>query len=77
MAARHVAEKMKSLDRSTVGILKEASKTARYYVRSDAAGGVIFRSCWSEPQRAFVQKMTIRQIEYRLKSSLDSLSACA
>lgn len=74
IAAGHVAEKMKSLDRSIVDTTKEAGKTARYYVRTDAADGVKFLD--DAGQRALVEKMTVGQIEYRLRS-VYSLNAYA
>ena len=78
MAAGNAAEKMKSVDGSTAGMMKEAGRTARYYVRSDGVGDVkIFDDA---SQRELVEKMTVYgegQAEYRLRSCLDSLNACA
>ena len=78
MAAANVAERMKSLDRSIMGIAKEAGKTARYYVRCDGEGDVkLFDDAG---QRELVKKMTVYgegHLEYRLRSALDNLNACA
>ena len=78
-AAGNTAKKMKSIDGSTVGIVKEKGKTAKYYVRKDGAGDV--KICDDVGQE---EELVARmdgygegRMEYQLQIVKDSLNACA
>ena len=78
MAAGNMAEKMKSLDGSMVGIVKEKGKTAIYYVRKDRAGDV--KICDDVGQGELVEKMAgygEGRMEYQLQIVKNGLNACA
>ena len=83
MAAGNTAKKMESVDGSTVGIVKEKFKKAKYYVRNDGAGDV--KICDDVGQgEELIEKMDVYgegRMEYQLQNQLqivkDSLNACA
>ena len=79
MAAGNTAPKMKSIEGSTVGIVKQKGKTAKFYVRSDGAGDAHICDDVAQGKELVEKKAGYGEglMEYQLQIVKDRLNACA